>query len=84
MPLPDRNFNEEIEKTRGVGRVVEIAARTVLQCDLITDKDDYRVAGLMMSIEALADRLDDLCHMWDEERAAIDQRLYGNGAASRT
>jgi hypothetical protein len=64
MPLPDRDFNQELEKTRGVAHTFEAAVRSFLdQSGLVTDREDYRAKGIAAAAEVLADRLDDLCHM---------------------
>ena len=45
-----------------------VAVDSVLTQTLISDQDDLTVVGVRTLAEVLADRLDDLCIMWEEEQ----------------
>ncbi|MBX9773667.1 MAG: hypothetical protein K2Y71_04560 [Xanthobacteraceae bacterium] len=64
--LPIRDFNQELEKTRGAAGALELALKAVASNRrLVTDGQDPSVRGVVALAELLADRLDDLQHMHD-------------------
>lgn len=64
MPLPERDFNQELKKTRGAAHALEDAMGALCQNDrLVSDKSDPSIQGLLALTQVLADRLDDLCFM---------------------
>ena len=71
MPLPERDFNQELEKTRGATHALKTALDALLTDEnLIEDPEDPAVLGVRALAEVLADRLDDLCHMHGVQRQA--------------
>jgi len=80
MALPMRDFNQELGKTRGLARAHYMAVREFIHhSGIVTDKDDYEVRAMLESADVLADRLDDLCHMNDEQIKAADRKLRAVG-----
>jgi hypothetical protein len=67
-PLPFRDFNQELEKTRGGAHALELALKSLIKEEVVTDKEHPSVQGVRALAEILADRLDDLVHMNDDEQ----------------
>jgi hypothetical protein len=66
-PLPLRDFSDELAKTAGSARALELALEALAGNEhLVNDRDNPSVQGVLALIRVLADRLDDLVHMNDE------------------
>jgi hypothetical protein len=61
-----RDFNQELEKTRGAAHALELAVKALIDSEVVADKKDPSAQGVRALAEVLADRLDDLAHMLDD------------------
>jgi hypothetical protein len=66
-PLPLRDFSDELAKTAGSARALELALEALADNeDLVNDRDDPSVQGVLALMRVLADRLEDLVHINSE------------------
>jgi HEPN domain-containing protein len=74
-PLPMRDFNQELEKTRGAAHALELALKGLIESYVVADKEEPSVHGVRALAEVLADRLDDLAHMNGDFQLYLNDRV---------
>ena len=71
------------DNARVAAHALELAVKALIENEVVTDKDDPSVQGVRALAEVLADRLDDLVHMNDDEQLPLHESALDR-AAHRT